>query len=62
MLDFSILLLKDLYPFLLAVSWLNFDLYVVFYVGFRNLRKTNTDNQSVTCKIWQSTQVNLFYS
>ncbi len=40
MLDFSALLSKDLYTFVLAVSWRNYDLHVVFYVGFRNFRKT----------------------
>ena len=39
MLDFSALLSKDLYTFILAVSWLNYDLHVVFYVGFCNFRK-----------------------
>ena len=39
MLDFSILLSKDLYTFALAVSRLNYDLHVVFYVGFRNFSK-----------------------
>ena len=37
--DFSALHSKALYTFVLAVSWLNYDLYVVFYVGFRNFRK-----------------------
>ena len=39
MLDFSVLLPKVLYPFVLVVFWLNYDLHVVFYVGFRNFRK-----------------------
>ena len=39
MLDFSALLSKDLYAFVLAVCWLNYDFHVVFYVGFRNFRK-----------------------
>ena len=38
-LDFSALLSKGLYTFLLAVSWINYDLYVVFYVEFSNFRK-----------------------
>ena len=50
MLDFSALLSKDLYAFVLAVSWLNYDLRVVFYLGFRNFRKTHTDNQLVKIK------------
>ena len=47
MLDFSALLSKGLYTFLLVVFGLNYTLRVVPYVGFRNFRKTNTDNQSV---------------
>ena len=39
MLDFSALLSKSLYTFLLVVFGLDYDLYVVFYVGFRNFRK-----------------------
>jgi hypothetical protein len=46
MLDFSALLSKGLYAFAFVVFWLNYDLRVVFYVGFRNFRK-NTENQSV---------------
>ena len=42
MLDFSVLRSKDLYTFVLAVSWLNYDLHVVFYVGFRNFCKKLT--------------------
>lgn len=40
MLDFKTLLPKVLYTFILAVGWLNYDLHIVFYVGFRNFRKT----------------------
>ena len=40
-LDFSALLSKGLYTFMLVVSWLNYDLRVVFYVGFRNWCKRN---------------------
>ena len=40
MLDFSALLSKVLYAFAFVVFWLNYDLHVVFYVGFRNFRKT----------------------
>ena len=36
---FSALLSKGLYTFLLVVFWLNYDLRVLFYVGFRNFRK-----------------------
>ena len=39
MLDFSALLSKDLYTFVLVVFGLNYDLHAVFYVGFRNFRK-----------------------
>ena len=42
MLDFSALPSKVSYTFVLAVSWLNYDLHVVFYVGFRNFRKKIT--------------------
>ena len=50
MFDFSALLSKVLYAFAFVVFWLNYDLRVVFYVGFRNFRKTNTENQSVKNK------------
>ena len=51
MLDFSALLSKDLYAFVLAVSWLNYALHVAFYVVSRNFFvKTNTDNQPVKIK------------
>ena len=40
MLDFSVLLSKVLCAFAFVVFWLNYDLHVVFYVGFRNFRKT----------------------
>ena len=39
MLDLSSLLQKGLYAFVFVVFGLNYDLYVVFYVGFRNFRK-----------------------
>ena len=39
MLDFSVLLSKVLCSFALVVCWLDYDLHVVFYVGFRNFRK-----------------------
>ena len=39
MLDFSAVLPKDLYTFVLAVGWINNDLHVVFHVGFRNFSK-----------------------
>ena len=39
MLDFSALLPKVLYAFAFVVFWLNYDLRVVFYVGFRNFHK-----------------------
>ena len=39
MLDFSALLSKVLYAFAFVVFWLDYDLRVVFYVGFRNFRK-----------------------
>ena len=39
MLDFSALLSKVLYAFAFVVFWLNYNLYVVFYVGFHNFRK-----------------------
>ena len=39
MLDFRALLPKDLFTFALAAFGLNYDLYAVFYVGFRNFRK-----------------------
>ena len=42
MLDFSALLSKGLFTFVLAVFSLNYDLHVVFYVGFRNFRKKLT--------------------
>ena len=38
-LDFSALLSNVLCAFAFIVFWLNYDLYVVFYVGFRNYRK-----------------------
>jgi hypothetical protein len=47
MLDFSALLSKVLYAFAFVVFWINYDLYVVFYVGFCNLRKINAENQCV---------------
>ena len=50
MLDFSVLHSKVLYTFTLVVLGLNNDLHVVFYVGFRNFRKTNTENQLVATK------------
>ena len=37
--DFSALLWQDLYIFALVVFELNYDLNVVFYVGFRNFCK-----------------------
>ena len=37
--NFSALLPKVLCAFALVVLWLNYDLKVVFYVGFRNFRK-----------------------
>lgn len=40
MLDFSALLSKVLYAFAFVVFWLNYDIHVVLYVGFRNFRKT----------------------
>ena len=39
---FSALLSKDLATFALVVFGLNYDLHVVFYVGFRNFRKKLT--------------------
>ena len=39
MLDFSALLSKVLFAFAFVVFWLDYDLHVVFYVGFRNFRK-----------------------
>ena len=51
MLDFSALLSKALFTFAFVVFGLDYDLHVVFYVGFRNFRKkTNTDNQLVKIK------------
>ena len=47
MLDFSALLSKVLCAFAFVVFWLNYDLRVVFYVGFRNIVKTNIENQLV---------------
>ena len=55
---FSALLSKVLFTFALAVFWLNNDLHVVFYVGFRNFRKTNTENQSVKNKKHSPTEDN----
>ena len=37
--DFSALLSKVLFAFALVVFWLNYDLQVALYVGFRNFRK-----------------------
>ena len=39
MLDFSALLSKVLFAFAFVAFGLNYDLRVVFYVGFRNFRK-----------------------
>ena len=39
MLDFSALLSKVLFTFAFVVFGLDYDLHVVFYVGFRNFRK-----------------------
>lgn len=39
MLDFSALLSKALCTLVPVVFWLNYDLHVVFYVGFRNFCK-----------------------
>ena len=39
MLDFSALLSKALYAFVFVVFGLDYDLHVVFYVGFRNFCK-----------------------
>lgn len=39
MLDFSALLSKVLFTFVLVVFGLNYDLHVVLYVGFCNFRK-----------------------
>mgnify|MGYP003309720196 CR=1 FL=1 len=47
MLDFSAILSMYLYTFAPVVFGLNYTLHVVFYVGFRNIVKTNTENQSV---------------
>ena len=49
-LDFSALLSKVLFTFAFVVFGLDYDLPVVFYVGFRNIVKTNTENQSVKNK------------
>ena len=42
MLDFSALLSKVLYTFAFVVFWFDYDLYVAFYVGFRNIVKKLT--------------------
>ena len=39
MLDISALLSKVLFTFAFVVFGLDYDLHVVFYVGFRNFRK-----------------------
>ncbi len=50
MLDFRAVLSKLLYTFYSSENGFNHNLHIVFYVGFRNFRKTNTENQSVKNK------------
>ena len=56
----SAVLSKLLYTFYSSGNGLNHNLHVVFYVGFRNFRKTNTENQSVKITRPIPTRMSLF--